>query len=259
MKNERLGEENCNNFGTLMKIIVYNNVGDIWVEFQDEYKTKVHAEYGDFKKGKIKNPYDKNTYNIGYLGKGKYCVTINGKVTKVYKVWRDMLKRCYDPYFLNEHPTYRDCIVCEEWHNFQNFASWWEDNLYECNNEKMCLDKDILIKGNKIYSPKTCMFVPEKINTLIIKCDSSRGEYPIGVSYDKQKNKLMVRCNIFKTNKEKFYKFLGYFPINKPFQAFTCYKNFKENYIKQIADEYKELIPQKVYDALYKYEIEIND
>ena len=54
-------------------------------------------------------------------------------------------------------------------------------------------------------------------------------------------------------------KFLGYFPINKPFQAFTCYKAFKEKYIKQVADEYKDIIPQKLYEALYKYEVEIND
>ena len=122
----------------------------------------------------------------------------------------------------------------------------------------MCLDKDILIKGNKIYSPNTCLIVPERINTLFIKCDNSRGEYPIGVVENQDKKSNYVGLTVFCcTLYER--KYLGSFPINKPFQAFTCYKNFKENYIKQVADEYKDIIPQRLYDAMYKYEVEIND
>ena len=169
-----------------------------------------------------------------------------------------MLQRCYDPYYLNEHPTYRDCYVCEEWHNFQNFGEWWEYNVYNCNNEKMCLDKDILVKGNKVYSPETCIIVPERINLLFVKKDANRGDYPIGV--DKWLNKkngdkwLKVRCSTLEKREH-----LGYFPLNRPFQAFYTYKQFKENHIKQVADEYKGLIPTKLYEALYKYEVEIND
>ena len=204
-------------------------------------------------------------YGIGYIGDGKYkSRDENKKKTKAYNTWSHMLRRCYDPYYLNEHPTYRDCIVCEEWHNFQNFAKWYEENYYECNDEQMQLDKDILIKGNKIYSPNTCILVPKRINSLLTKSDALRGEYPIGVYYRFKKveqyeyHYLEVGCGVIENGKKK-HKVLKTLPLDKPFQAFSIYKQFKEKYIKQIADEYKELIPQKLYEALYKWEVEIND
>ena len=122
----------------------------------------------------------------------------------------------------------------------------------------MQLDKDILNKGNKIYSPETCVFVPQRINNLFTKSNKIRGGYPIGVNYSQNCNCLCVRCSILCEDKKKN-KHLGYFSLDEPFKAFSTYKNFKENYIKKVADEYKELIPQKLYEALYKYEVEIND
>ena len=202
-----------------------------------------------------KNPYCKTFFNIGFIGDGNY---VHKTHKNIYNTWVDMLRRCYEPYYLNRYPSYIDCYVCEEWHNFQNFAKWYEENIYNCNNERMHLDKDILIKGNKIYSPETCIFVPERINMLFTKRQKCRGKYPIGVCYMKRNNKLQSACHIIK-NKKKTCKFLGYFPLNKPFQAFYAYKIFKESYIKQVADEYKDSIPQKLYNALYKWEVEIND
>ena len=122
----------------------------------------------------------------------------------------------------------------------------------------MHLDKDILYKGNKIYSPENCCFIPYRINLLFTKSDKTRGEYPIGITYDKRSDKIMVQCNTHENNKSKKVH-LGSFPLNRPFQAFYAYKTFKENYIKQVADEYKNLIPKKLYEALYKYKVEIND
>ena len=256
---DRIGEENCNNFGTPMKIVEYNNYKDVTVEFQDEYKARVYAQYSQFKKGEVKNPYDKSVFGVGYLGEGKYkAIGEDGKKTKAYKTWQSMLMRCYDPYYINKHPTYIDCFVCKEWHNFQNFAEWYYENVYDCNNERICLDKDILIKGNKVYSPSTCILVPNNINMLFVKRQNYRGEYPVGVSYDKERGKLLVQCRVCENGKRKGEN-LGRFPLNRPFQAFYTYKIFKENYIKQVADEYKDLIPKKLYDALYKYEVEIND
>ena len=255
----RLGELNISNEGYDMKIIEYNAYNDIWIEFQDRYKTKIHTTYYIFKNGSIKNPYHKTSYGVGYLGVGKYKCKKNGKITKCYKTWSHMLERCYDPYRLNEFPTYIDCYVCEEWHNFQNFAKWYEENYYEVKEERMNLDKDILIKGNKIYSPETCIFVPQRINILFTKSDKTRGEYPIGI-HKYSNNKIRVLCSIYDGEKGKKVKIhLGCFSLNEILQAFTCYKNFKENYIKQVADEYKDLIPIKLYNALYNYQVEIND
>lgn len=260
MKENRLGEVRLNTFGTPMKIIEYKNSKNVVVEFQDENKFKKRCRYETFKKGNIRNPYDKESYNVGYFGEGEYKAKINGKMTKVYDVWSKMLQRCYDPYYINKYLTYIDCYVCDEWLCFQNFAKWYYNNIYECNDERMELDKDILMKGNKIYSPETCVFVPQKINYLFIKSNASRGKYPIGINYHKKTKKLRVYCNYYdEIDKKNKPKHLGYFSLNRPFQAFTVYKNFKENYIKQVADEYKELIPEKLYVAMYKWEVEIND
>ena len=260
-KNERLGETRKNKEslgGYDMKIIEYNGYKDIIVEFQDKHKAKIHTTYQHFEKGDVKNPCYPSVYGVGYIGEGKYKVSVNGKMTKAYRYWNDMLKRCYDPYYLNKKPTYRDCFICDEWLNFQNFAEWWEENIYNCNNERIVLDKDILVKGNKIYSPETCILVPERINSLFTKCDRKRGKYPIGTHkyIDKRYGKeyIIAQCNTLEKN-----EYLGCFPLDKPFQAFYSYKIFKENYIKKVANEYKDLIPKKLYDALYRYEVEIND
>ena len=120
----------------------------------------------------------------------------------------------------------------------------------------MCLAKDILVKGNKEYAPDKCIFVPERINILFIKRDNDRGEYPIGVTYHRDRGKYEARCSI-KTKNGNKQKYLGSY--NTPEEAFLAYKEFKEAYIKQVADEYKERIPNRLYEALYKYEVEITD
>ena len=169
-----------------------------------------------------------------------------------------MLKRCYDEEYLKKYLTYKGCEVAKNLLNFQNFGDWYEDNYYKIPSEKMHLDKDILVKGNKIYSAENCIFVPERINTLFTKCDKVRGECPIGVSYSKQDKKFQTYCRVydFKENKGKQIH-LGYYETLE--QAFEIYKQFKEQYIKQVADEYKDKIPQKLYDAMYNYEVEITD
>lgn len=261
-KLERMGETSENKEGYKMKIIKYNSIRDVTIEFQDEYKARLKGQYYQFKDGRFKNPYHKSVCGVGYLGEGKYLAyEENNKTTKVYLVWKNMISRCYDPYYINDDRrlSYVDCFVCEEWHNFQNFAKWYEENYYEIDEEKMHLDKDILIKGNKIYSPETCIFVPSRINVMFTKGKRNRGEYPIGVSYYPQTNKLKVCCSVIDKNGKRKTKHLDYFPLNKPFQAFYTYKIFKENYIKQVADEYRSLIPNELYNALYSYKVEIND
>ena len=257
-KIDRLNEIKINNQGYLMKIIEYKDRHNIKVEFQDEYKVILKCDYKQFEKGTLENPFHKTIFNIGFLGQGKYSPMENKKKTKCYLVWKSMLERCYNPYYINKHLTYIDCYVCEEWHNFQNFARWYEEKYYEIKEERMELDKDILFKDNKIYSPKTCVFVPRRINLLFVKQSRKRGKFPIGVNYNKRDDILEVHCNIYEDNKRKNI-YLGRFPLDKQFQAFTMYKNFKENYIKQVANEYKNLIPQKLYKAMYEYKVEIND
>lgn len=253
----RIGERNYNTFGSEMVIVHYNGCMDIDVYFPEFDWIFKHAKYNNFKKGEIKCPYERRFYNVGYLGEGKYKVSENGKNTRVYDTWKAMLQRCYSEKEHERHPTYIGCEVYEGWHNFQNFAKWYKDNYYEVGNEKMCLDKDILFKGNKIYSPDTCIFVPETINKLFIKNDKNRGESVIGATLCKN-GKYQAQCNIInpETGKSK-QEYLGLYDSQE--KAFQVYKYHKERNIKQIADYYKIHIPQKLYDAMYNYEVEIDD
>ena len=117
----------------------------------------------------------------------------------------------------------------------------------------MCLDKDILIKGNKLYSPNTCVFVPNDINTLFIKRDKYRGKFPIGVCLDKNKNKYVSNCS----NENGENHFIGIF--STPDDAFKAYKDYKESVIKNVAIKYKNQIPYKLYEAMIQYVVEEND
>jgi hypothetical protein len=160
-----------------------------------------------------------------------------------YKIWMGIIKRCGDV----KHPTYIDCKICEEWKVYSNFKKWFDKRHIE----GFHLDKDILVKGNKVYSPNTCCFVPREINNLFIKCQNTRGEYPIGVK--KCTNRKGFSATIYKGKKE----YVGYF--STPIDAFNAYKEAKENWIKQVADKWKDKLDPKVYQALYNYQVEITD
>ena len=87
----RIGEERKNNFGTTMKIINYRNCDDIVVEFQDQYKYKKNTTYANFRRGQVKNPYDKTACGVGCVGEGKYLTKENGRSTKLYSCWKPFL------------------------------------------------------------------------------------------------------------------------------------------------------------------------
>lgn len=239
-----------------MIIVKCNKWNDIDIYFPEYNWTAKNKIYSAFEKGQIKCPYERSVYGKGYLGEGEYLCSINRIATKVYKVWFEMLKRCYCSQYQEKQPTYKGCKVCDEWLNFQNFAKWYQENYYDVPGEVMNLDKDILVKGNKIYSPETCVVVPKRINNLFTKTNARRGNYPIGVCWKENNKKFESNCNIYENGRKKKIH-IGLY--NTPEEAFDSYKEFKERYIKQIADEYKEQIPSELYKALYEYEVEIDD
>ena len=253
-KEERLGEARTMNCGEIAFIVNYTCCKDITVQFKKTGEL-VKTTYSCFKNGNVKSRFTPSVYGIGYIGYEK-SRDENGKLYDSYIRWMSMLTRCYSDKCQKTHPTYRDCYVCEEWHNYSNFKNWYDENYYEIEGEQMALDKDILVKNNKIYSPDTCVFVPQNINILFIKHNKARGKYPIGVSFYKVVNKYIARCRIFYNGKTQ-QKFLGYY--NTIDDAFKVYKEFKEADIKQVADEYKDKIPDKLYEAMYNYEVEITD
>ena len=242
--------------GYKMKIIEYNNSKNVIIEFQDDYKAIIHTNYTNFLNGNIKNPYHPIVYNIGYVGQGEYSKTTH---LKIYQTWQDMIRRCYNEKEREKSPTYEECIVEKYFHCFQNYAKWYEENEYKCKNEKMEIDKDILEKGNKVYDREHMIFVPKRINNLFVKRNSKRGDCPIGVNYDENRNKFCSQCSIVDKNEKHKTINLGRYETKE--EAFYVYKKFKENYIKRVADEYyqDDLIPEKLYWAMYRWEVNIDD
>lgn len=256
-KVDRIGEKNTNKFGSEMVILEYRGCTDIDVYFPQYDWVVKNRQYSNFKIGNIKCPYEKRYYGVGYLGEGKYKVSKNGKHTRIYTTWHSILVRCYSEEYHNRQSTYVNCKASEEFLNFQNFGNWDEDNYYKIEGEKMCLDKDILAKGNKIYSPETCVYVPQTINNLFVKKDKNRGESYIG-THRLKNGKYQAHCCLInpKTGKSKK-EYLGLY--NTQQEAFEIYKYYKEKNIKEVANYYEDKIPEKLYNGLYKYEVEITD
>lgn len=136
---------------------------------------------------------NKLVYGIGISDKGKHSVSVNGKPTKVYQAWMNMLKRCYNHNELKMRPTYIDCTVCSEWLSFQSFAEWYELN-HPKDGGSYHLDKDLKILGNKVYSPETCLFVSRQVNNFTTDSGAIRGAFMIGVSWHRQAEKLRATC-----------------------------------------------------------------
>ena len=255
-KINRTGEERVNNFGSKMIITEYRNAMDIDVYFPEYDWTFKHATYQSFKNGNAACPYEKRTCGIGYLGEGKYKMSENGKHTDEYRIWKSMLTRCYDPKYQEREPTYKGCKVEDYLLNFQHMAEWIENNYYEVPGEQMCLDKDILHKGNKVYSRDKCIFVPKKINNLFTKRDNDRGDCPIGVKPLPSGN-YQARC------RNGYGKEIPLGTYSTKEEAFQVYKQSKEKVIKEVIDTYEGIIPEPYYSrlkiAMYAYKVEIDD
>ena len=254
LKDQILGEEHINRQGAKFKIIGYDGIEHLTIEFEDGLIMSPVC----YKTIKLYNgpahPMYPSVYGIGFLGIGKHksiCEDNPQKTCKKYETWRGLFKRCYDEKSLAKSPTYRECDVCNEWHNYQVFGDWYDENYYEVPNEKMELEKDILVKGNKLYSPETCIFVPKTINNLFIRTNLRRRNLPTGVT--KYKDKYMATVSNKKENNSQY---IGTF--DTPEKAFMAYKKAKEEIIKEYAEIYKQYIPKKLYDILISYEIDIN-
>jgi hypothetical protein len=140
-----------------------------------------------------------------------------------YQKWIDMLRRCYSESYQKRQPCYRGCVVSDEWKYLSNFKSWYESHIL--GEKSYHLDKDILIPGNKVYSPNTCTLVPVEINCLIVKNQSRRGQYPIGVSFDKEHKKFKSYCQDI-VNGKQMKKTIGYYTdVNDAFNAYVQYKS----------------------------------
>ena len=130
----------------------------------------------------------KTLYGVGVMHYGKYSSITH---PKAYEVWGGILERCYSEKSLLKHPTYANCTVCVEWHNFQNFVEWFILNY----TQGYHIDKDLLILGNTEYSPDTCVFIPRWLNNILLDSRASRGNLPLGVRHSGNKYVARISCN----------------------------------------------------------------
>lgn len=220
------------NYGDV-ELVVYKDSTNITVKFINTGNL-ADTTVGNLKQGKVMDYYLPVICGVGYIGKGIYSSTTH---PKVYNTWIKMLTRCYENG--TGHKNYMDKYVDEKWHNYQTFASW-AVNQIGCNNGCQ-LDKDILVKGNKVYSEDTCCFVPASVNSLIIKSENVTGHLNrFGTYYfSVQDSNGESLTESFKSLKE----------------GQDWYKVNKERIIKEVADKHKNVLDSRVYDALYSWQV----
>lgn len=169
-------------------------------------------------------------YGIG-LNDADYTVNPANNVKReccpYYEKWKNMLERCYSKKYQLKNPSYIGCSVCSDWLVFSNFKKWMENQDWEGKS----LDKDLLVNGNKIYSPETCVFVDERVNNFTTGCASNRGNWPIGVSFRKDFGKFQARCSNDFTKKNEH---LGFFSC--PSEAHLAWKRRKHELACELAN-----------------------
>lgn len=234
------------NFGEYV-VTSYVDSKEIHIKFIDTgYETVVSSS--TIKVGKIKDNLKPFVCGVGYLG---YDYEKNDGLTKAYSIWASMIQRCYNEKYLLKRQTYLGCSVSKEFHNFSYFKLWCSKQIgFEESNYH--LDKDLLVKGNKIYSPETCCFIPKEINSLLTTTNRSRGNTPLGVS--KRQKSGNYEVTLCRDNKDSH---LGTYSC--PVQAFNVYKEAKEDYFRSKAEKYKGKISDEAYEALKNRKVEITD
>ena len=232
------------------KILKYNDTANVEIQFLNT-GFKMVARLGNIRSGNVKDRYLPSVHGIGIIGT-KYPVSEGGKDTKEYTLWNNMLNRCYNDTYKNKNQTYTGCEASENFKSYEYFYEWCHKQV-GFGNEDWHLDKDLLIKGNKVYSESTCVFIPKEINSMLIKSDKKRGEYLIGVCWHKKDKAFIAQVNKNKGKRD----YLGSFKTE--IEAFNAYKQAKENFIKEQAIKWKSQIDERAYLALINYEVHIDD
>ena len=174
--------------------------------------------------------------------------TINKVMVLEYGTWKGMLKRCYCDKFKKLFPTYDGCTVSDNFKSYEYFYDWCQNQI-GFGFDGYQLDKDLLMKGNKIYSESLCVFIPQEINYAIRYRLKKQSDLPIGVSINPWSGRYIASIK-----GEGITRHIGTY--DDPHQAFLAYKAEKENQIKWLANKYKMEIDNRAYDALMKFDID---
>ena len=230
------------------KVLKYNDSKSVEIQFlKTGYETL--ARLDNIRNGKVKDRLVPSVCGVGVIG--DEITKVNSKVLKEYRLWHNMLERCYCEKLHKRNPSYETCEVSENFKSYPYFKEWCNSQI-GFNQEGWHLDKDILVKGNKIYSEDVCCFVPQEINCLFTKHGAKRGNHPIGVYHNKKSGRFVGMLSINGKGKS-----CGEYITAE--EAFYAYKKAKEKYIQEITNKWKDEIDVRVYEALMNYEVEIND
>lgn len=193
---------------------------------------------------------NKVIYGIA-INNRKHPALIGNKTVKEYALWKSMLQRCYCNKYHVKQPTYIGCSVSDNFKSYSYFYDWCQNQIgffeRDTNGRDWHLDKDILVRDNKVYSEDNCVFVPREINAFFNAKINSRGLHPLGVSFNKKTMVFRARCNRYGKS-----VMLGDFDCSE--SAHAVYKQFKENLCKELANKWREQIDPRVYDAMMIWE-----
>lgn len=192
----------------------------------------------------------KLVYGVG-INDGSRPTRCDGKDLRQYHMWRGMLRRCYSEKERHKFKSYSNCSVSENFKNYSYFYDWYNKNCL-IDGFQYHLDKDLLSRGNKIYSEDTCSLLPIQINSLLVLDAARRGDYLIGVCFDRKYKKFRAAMGY-----NGRIKFIGNF--DNEMDAHLAYKAEKERYVKSVASIWKHAISSSAYAALMKYTVSIND
>jgi len=241
----KVGQVYINRQGSQIKVIEYENSTKILVEIgKTKYQQYVHA-------GNLISLNVHDNFAPSLAGRGIFGDAVVDVKSQVYTSWAGMFKRCYT--FYEDKPrariNYEGCEVHENFVYLPDYIDWYNKQLVE---PKWHLDKDLLVKGNKVYSPETCVFLPRALNTFLTLRGNDRGPYPLGVTYHDRLGKYEASCN---RDGKSVYLGLHLDPLS----AFEAYKNEKEAYAKDLAKRWKGRIDPRACEALMNFEISIED
>lgn len=247
-----IGNSYDTNESGVVTVVGYEGHKKVLIRFQDD--TEIYCRAGDLLNGEVWNPMQPSSYNGSFFGQGPYMYYKEGtrKKSKEYGYWTGIFYRCFNEKALARKPSYRDVSVCQEWHNFQEFAEWcqWQVGF---ENEDWQLDKDLIGKKSKLYGPENCCFVPREINMALVLQERSRGQLPIGVTAAGNKGSK-YRAQWCDGTGQKYSPVLS-----DPMQCFYIYKENKENYMKSLAKKWSGQIDERAEYSLQTYVVSLDD
>lgn len=175
------------------------------------------------------------------------CEMVDGKWKITWKCpfyikWHAMMERCYSKSFILKHPSYIDCTSVPEWQRFSNFKAWMQTQDWE----RKHLDKDLLVFGNRLYGPDTCVFIESRLNLFLTDHKAKRGLYPIGVTFVQRPKRKPYRAKGVSVVTGK-YEHLGCF--STPEEAHAAWLTFKLEQAHILAAEQPD---ERVAKALIK-------